>query len=145
MTLTIHRRASAGSAGGGGVQTLLKDTFTDTTGVLLINHAMDVGPGWSVYNTSLGGSASINADSAQLGDVSAGEVGAFSDAGQSNVTLTVTMAQKTALMDSGVILRGSDSANFLLVEIDLRCSALELFKKVAAPIRKWTRWPLVVH
>lgn len=102
-------------AGGGAAApvTLLSDTFTDTNGVLLANHTMDLGPGWTVLE---GTSANMTIDSNQAKCVTSNPGTIVADAGDADVTLYYSgyFASGEAV---GGIVRATDADNYWLADV----------------------------
>lgn len=93
--------------------TLLQDSFTDTTGTALSSHTMNTGGGWTTSGTWTvqSNTAKNSADS--------GDVQAWADAGQADVTYTVDYTiPASGSWNGGVIANVSDANNYWLFDVN---------------------------
>lgn len=106
---------------------LLVDTFTDTNGVNLTAHTMDVGGGW----TAGSGSFEISGNRATAGPPFS-DMFYWADAGQTDYTLTCTVtmgASGSSICD--LVVRVTDKDNLWLIEPFTDDDTFTLYQKTA--------------
>lgn len=98
---------------GWGNTVLLRDTFTDTDGVTLAAHTMDVGGGWTMHV----GTWTVASNKARA-DGTGGSV-ATADAGQANVVVTADVTvDLTSSALNGLVARYTDANNHWIAGVD---------------------------
>lgn len=113
-----------------GPTVLLHDTFTDTNGVNLTAHTMDVGGGW----TAGSGTFTISGNRA-VGGAPFSQMYYFADAGQANYSLTceVTLGPSGSA-SSAVCVRVTDADNLWTVELFKPDDTLTLYQRTGGTL-----------
>lgn len=119
---------SASSAPANASPWVADDTFTDTDGVSLASHTMNVGAGWSIHGT-----ATIQSNKGSVSGSAPTSPGywlGFVDTGKSDATvsLDVTIA---AAGSAGVAFRFTDNSNNYLAILDIPSGKFTLYEVAA--------------
>ena len=108
--------------GASGPTTLLSDTFTDTNGVSLDAHMMDVGAGWTLVAAAV---VEVQSNRAEVQNSNEGI--AHADAGQADVTMTATINLGTS-GTTGLSARLLNQQNYWLIGISTS-NAFSIFER----------------
>jgi len=103
---------------------MIRDNFTDTNGVSLDAHVMDVGSGWVEY----AGTWQVSNNKAEMTTVGGGRVAA--DSGKTDVTITaeVHIGQAGSTLAPGLVGRLADANNFWAVILNQSDLQLQLWE-----------------
>ena len=113
----------------------LYDTFSDSNGTPLVDHVMNIGPGWSITNSSFEIQSNSAVDSIET---SQGVVAA--NAGVANATMSCALTNPS---DGGLVFRLLDDENYLLVriassEVDVYSCVANSFTELLTITYSWT-------
>jgi hypothetical protein len=114
------------------VGTLLEDTFTDTDGVLLSDHTMDTGPGWTKIEGAV--ELEISSNAASTSSTNAGNILYISDSGKADVVITADITLPYNLYyGAAVVFRSVDLNNrwTVWIERDGGTTYLAIYEKTS--------------
>lgn len=123
--------------------TIAQDTFTDTNGVLLGAHTMNVGSGW----TDLVGNHTIQSNTAQPNAVvSQVALSTFTGVANGTFACTLTPANNPGSneYDPGLVFRLSDASNFFTVQFEASVNRVSLYSVVAGSATRLAGIPMAI-